>query len=337
VFTIGLQLGPGFFAALRRQGARLNALAASVVVLGAAAAPLIGWLAGFDPAAVLGIFSGASTNTPSLGAATQTLDTLPAIAPDRLALPALAYAVTYPTAIAGIIGTLLLLKTIFRIDPAREAAEFEARSRRPVEALERRTLVVKNPNLDGVRLEAVPGRTESGVTISRVRHGEETLPAIDATVIHREDRLAVVGTPSGLDAFQRVVGQPSDEDLLLAESNLSSRRVVVTDRAALGKTVGELDLDDRFGVAVTRVSRADIEMSAVPGLRLSTATCCRSSAALPISMQPRRLSATRSRSSTRRTSSRSSSASRSGSRSARCPSPSPACLSRSGSGSPAAR
>ena len=68
-------------------------------------APLIGWLAGFDAAAVLGILSGASTNTLSLGAGTQTLSTLPGIAPERLTLPALAYAVTYPTAIVGIIGT----------------------------------------------------------------------------------------------------------------------------------------------------------------------------------------------------------------------------------------
>jgi putative transport protein len=90
VFTIGLQLGPGFFAALRQQGVRMNALAAAIVILGAASAPLIGWLVGFDAAAVLGIFSGASTNTPSLGAGTQTLSTLPGIAPDRLTLPALA-------------------------------------------------------------------------------------------------------------------------------------------------------------------------------------------------------------------------------------------------------
>ena len=107
VFTIGLQLGPGFFAALRQQGVRLNLLAAAIVIMGAIGAPLVGWLASFDPAAVLGIFSGASTNTPSLGAATQTLSTLPGMAADRLALPALAYAVTYPTAIVGIIGTLL--------------------------------------------------------------------------------------------------------------------------------------------------------------------------------------------------------------------------------------
>jgi putative transport protein len=268
VFTIGLQLGPGFFAALRQQGVKMNALAAAIVVLGAAGTPLAGWLAGFDPAAVLGIFSGASTNTPSLGAATQALGTLPGINPDRLTLPALAYAVTYPTAIAGIIGTLLLLKQILRIDPAREAADFAAKNRNQVEPLERHTLVVTNQNLDGLRLDTVPGRLESRVTVSRVRHGDETHAATDATVIHRGDLLAVIGTRVGLDQFERVIGQRSDEDLVLAESGITFRRIVVTDRNVLGKTVGELNLDGRFGVAVTRVTRADLEMSAVPGLQL---------------------------------------------------------------------
>jgi putative transport protein len=267
VFTIGLQLGPGFFAALRQQGVRLNALAAAIVILGAVSAPFIGRLAGFDAAAVLGIFSGASTNTPSLGAASQTLATLPGITPDRLTLPALAYAVTYPTAIVCIIGALLLLKQIFRIDPVREAADFAAKNRRKVEPLERRTLVVTNPNLDGLRLDAIPGR-ESSVTVSRVQHGEETRTATEATVIHRDDRMAVVSTAAGLEKFERVIGWRSDEDLVLAESSITSRRVAVTDRDVLGKTVGELHLDDRFGVAVTRVTRAYIEMSAVPGLRL---------------------------------------------------------------------
>jgi putative transport protein len=268
VFTIGLQLGPGFFAALRHQGVKLNLLATAIVLSGAALAPLIGWIAGFDNAAVLGIFSGASTNTPSLGAATQTLSTLPDISADRQTLPALAYAATYPTAIVGIIVTLLVLKQIFRIDPARESSEFSTRSRSTVETLERRTLVVANPNLDGVRIDSIPGRIESRVTISRVRNGAETMAATNATVIHRDDRLAVVGTPAGLEQFERVVGHRSDEDLVLGESDVSYRRVVVTDRNVLGKTIAELNLDDRFGVAVTRVSRADIEMTAVPGLRL---------------------------------------------------------------------
>jgi putative transport protein len=229
----------------------MNALAAAIVILGTVSTPLIGWLAGFDAAAVLGIFSGASTNTPSLGAATQTLGMLPGIAPDRLTLPALAYAVTYPTAIVGIIGTLLVLKQIFRIDPAREAADFAVKNRRQTEPLERRTLVVTNPNLDGLRLDAIPGRLESRVTVSRVRHGDETQAATDATVIHRGDRVAVVGTPVGLDQFERVIGQRSDEDLVIAETHISFRRVIVTEHGVLGQTVAELDLDDLW-VAVTR-------------------------------------------------------------------------------------
>jgi putative transport protein len=268
VFTIGLQLGPGFFAALREQGAKLNVLAAAVVVLGAIGATLAGWIGKFDPASVLGIFSGASTNTPSLGAGTQTISALPNITDDRLALPALAYAVTYPTAIVGIIVTLLLLKQMFRIDPAREAAEFAAKNRGTAEPLERRTLVVTNSHLDGMSIGTIPGRKESRVTIARVRHDGETHAATDAMVIHCEDRLAVVGTAAGLDEFERVIGRRSDEDLVLEESNITFRRVAVTDREVLGKTIGELNLDDRFGVAVTRVTRADMEMTAVPGVRL---------------------------------------------------------------------
>ncbi|MHA3771500.1 putative transporter [Verrucomicrobiota bacterium sgz303538] len=268
VFALGLQLGPGFFSTLRQQGLRMNGLAAAIVILAAIIAPLIGWLVGFDPAAVLGIFAGASVNIPALGAATQTLSTLPNIASDRLALPALACAVTYPTAIAGSLGVILLIKRIFRIDPAREAAEAAAKNLRKVEPLERRTLVVHNQNLDGMRLDAIPGRVEAGVTVSRVRHNGKTCAATDATAIHREDRLTVVGTQAALDQFERVVGQRCDEDLVLAESGVASRRIVVTDRDVLGRTVDELNLDDRFGVAVTRIRRAGLEMSAVPGLQL---------------------------------------------------------------------
>jgi putative transport protein len=268
VFTIGLQLGPGFFAALQEQGAKLNVLAAAVVVLGAVAAPLAGWMGQFDPASVLGIFSGASTNTPSLGAGTQTISALPGMTDDRLALPALAYAVTYPTAIVGIILTLLVLKQMFRVDPAREAADFAASHGVKADPLERRTLVVTNPNLNGIRVNAIPGRAETCVTIARVRHDGETHAATDATVIHHDDRLAVVGTPAALDQFERVIGRRSDEDLVLGETSITYRRVAVTDRQVLGKTIGQLNLDDRFGVAVTRVTRADIEMTAVPGLRL---------------------------------------------------------------------
>jgi len=270
VFTIGLQLGPGFFAALRREGLRLNALAAGVVALGSALAVFSGWLLGLDFAAVLGLLSGAVTNTPSLGAAQQTLATIPGVSPDRLALPALAYAVTYPTAIAGIIGTLLLVKGIFRIDTAREAEEFRAGHRGQSPPLENRTLIVDNPNLAGVTLDAIPSRLETGVTISRHRRASESSArvATGKTVLQFGDAIVAVGTPPRLDQFQRVIGRRSDEDLRLAPGNVALRRLVVTHRDALGRSIAELALDERCGAVISRVTRADIELTAEPGLRL---------------------------------------------------------------------
>jgi putative transport protein len=270
VFTIGLQLGPGFLAALRQQGFALNALAAAVVALGALTAPTLGWLLGIDPAAVLGLLSGATTNTPSLGAAQQTLTTLPGVSPDRQELPALAYAVTYPVAIAGIIGTLLALKALFRIDPLKEAEAFATEQRRDAEPVERRTLIVENSNLEGVQVEAIPGRREMGVTVSRIRRADEAevLLAAGGTMLKKGDRIVAVGTGAMLDRFQQVVGRRSDEDLVEAPGGVTSLRVVVTNKRVLGKTVRDLGLDHLFGVIITRLTRADLEMSAVQDLRL---------------------------------------------------------------------
>ncbi|NJM55444.1 MAG: putative transporter [Verrucomicrobiae bacterium] len=268
VFAIGLQLGPGFFAALRKQGFKLNLMAMAIVLLGAAGAPLAGWLAGFDPAASLGIFSGASVNMPSLGAATQTLGTLPNIAPERLALPALACAVTFPTAIVASIGTLLLLQAMFRINPAHEAAEHAARNRRHVAPLERRTFVVSSRDVVGLRVDEIPGRVESSVTIARVRRGSETSAARGSTILQKGDLIAAVGTAADLEEFEKRIGPLSDEDLLLRQTGITFRRVVVTAGKVLGKDLRELNLDQRFGVAMTRITRADVEMIAVPGIHL---------------------------------------------------------------------
>jgi putative transport protein len=270
VFTIGLQLGPGFFAALRREGLRFNALAGGVVVLGAAFAVGIGWLLKMDFAAVLGMLSGATTNTPSLGAAQQTLATLPGISPDRLALPAVAYAVCYPAAILGIIGTLLAVKGLFRIDAVKEAEHYKAEQRRGVPLLENRTLIVDNSNLAGVAIEAIPARLETGVTIPRHRRASESeaRAATGRTVLQTGDAISVVGTRAALDQFERVVGRRSDEDLRQAPGSVAWRRIVVTHKVALGRTIAELALDERCGAVVSRVTRADIELTAVPGLRL---------------------------------------------------------------------
>lgn len=268
VFMIGLQLGPGFFATFRKQGMKMNALAVVVVLLGTAVAIVSGWAAGFDPAAVLGVFAGGSVNMPSLGAATDALAARSNFPADRLALPALACAVTFPTAIVSSIGALLLIRKLFGIDPRQEAEDYAASARASVQSVERRTLVVTNPKLDGLRIDQLSVRDEAGVTISGVRHGSETRAATAGTVIHLWDQMAVVGTSEALDRFEGAVGTRAEEDLAQATGPVTYRRVVVTDRAALGKSIKELNLDDRFDVVMTRIERAGVEMTARPGLRL---------------------------------------------------------------------
>jgi putative transport protein len=271
VFTIGLQLGPGFLASLRQQGLALNLLAASVVLLGALTAPVLGRLMSIDPAAVLGLLSGATTNTPSLGAVQQTLTILPDVSPDRQDLPALAYAVSYPVAIAGIIGSLLALKSFFRIDPGKEAEALVTEKSSATARVERRCLIVENPNLEGVAIEAIPSRLETGVTVSRIRRRGETevRVATTGTILKSADQILAVGTGPMLDRFQQVVGRRSEEDLLQAAGDVTSSAVILTSHRALGKTVRELELEQLFGVVITRVTRADLEMTAVPDLRLN--------------------------------------------------------------------
>lgn len=270
VFCIGMQLGPGLFASLRHDGVRLNGLALVVVLSGAGVSAFMGWLLGIDGAAVLGIFSGATTNTPSLGAAQQTLASTPDITPARVALPALSYAVTYPLGVIGIIATLLLLKIQFKVDVQQELAAFEAAQKSEVKPLTRRTLVVDNPNLEGLPIREVPGLAESGVVISRIAHrGESTAAAATrATELHVGDRLLAVGVERGLDHIQRVVGRASNENLLSESATISHRRILVTNARVLGATISDLNLDALYGVSVTRVIRGELEMTAVPQLRL---------------------------------------------------------------------
>lgn len=270
VFTIGLQLGPSFLATLRHQGLKLNLLAAAIVFGGAGMAILTGWLWRFDFAGVLGLFSGATTNTPALGAGQQTLAALPGVTADRAALPALAYAVSYPVGIAGIIGSLLVVKWWFKIDPAREAEEFQSTHQRQTEPLLRRTLLVENVNLNGVAIGDIPGRTETGVTLSRIRPAgaEKAMVARAETKLTVGDAILVVGTAAGLDRFQVIVGRATDQDLSTAPAQVSFRRIIVTHKSMFGKTIRELQTRRRHNVTITRISRTNIEMTPFPEMRL---------------------------------------------------------------------
>ncbi len=271
VFTIGLQLGPGFFASLRKQGLKLNSLALGVVVLGVVVMlVLANKLLGIDFIASLGLFSGATTNTPSLGATQQTLKTLGEAFADKSTLPALAYAVAYPGGVFGIILALLALRFAFRINPEQEAEAYRAEQRKGIDPLERMNLIVENANLENLSIGDIPGRRETGVVVSRIRHAGamQVQTATEHTVLHCGDIILAVGSRKNLEKFRVIVGRESDVNLAKAPGRVVTRKIVVTRKDKLGKTIDELGLDERFGVTVTRVTRADIEMTALPELAL---------------------------------------------------------------------
>jgi putative transport protein len=269
VFALGMQMGPGFFASLRQQGRVLNGYAFALVAGGALVAVLGGWMLGMPAPAVAGLFAGATTNTPALGAAQQALLSAHAD-PAHVTLPALSYAATYPLAIVGIIFSLILLRVFFKVDVTAETELFRQEQGAGVEALQRMNIRVENANLDGIAIADVPGVHEAGVVISRHRPAteKEVRAATPETRLQTGDVILAVGTQANLEQFRLVIGSVSDENLMKAPGSVTYRRVVLTNKRILGKTVRELGLEHLHNVTVTRVSRGDLIFTALPDLRL---------------------------------------------------------------------
>ena len=265
VYTIGIQVGPGFFAALKRAGLGLNLMAASIVVLGALTAAAIHLVTGTPLAAVLGIFSGAVTNTPSLGAAQEILAAVRAPA-EQLALPSLGYAVTYPFGIAGILLTMSVLRAVFRVDTAREVAAFEAQRRAEVANLETLDVAVRNPGVTGTLLRDILG--DDGVVASRLlREGTLQVPHAD-TVLHPGDVLHLVGPRPKLEKLKTYLGQEYEKPLTTKGTDIRWDRLVVTNPHVLGKSIAQMDVADAYGVVISRVNRAGVELVPSAALKL---------------------------------------------------------------------
>jgi len=225
--------------------------------------------ASVDAAAALGLFSGATTNTPSLGATQQMLKTVYEHLADKAELPGIAYAVSYPGGVFGIIAVLILLRKMFGIDPAREVEQFRLEERGDIEPLERMNLVVENPNLESLSVREVPGR-DAGVVVSRIkRAGADGIEAAtELTVLHRGDVILAVGVRKALERFRIIIGNRAVEDLMLASGPVVSERMVVTSKKSVGKTIESLELSVVYGATITRVARGGLELTAAPELHL---------------------------------------------------------------------
>ncbi len=272
IYTVGVQVGPGFFSSFKRDGLPLNLMAAFVVLSGVILTFFLGYSGCISFPAVVGVLSGATTNTPSLGAAQQVLKELPMFTEDMGKMLGLGYAVTYPLGILGVILTMMILRLLFRIDPQKEAEEYLKTQERHKSALDSISLKVENINLNNFPVNKIPSLEELEIVISRVLHdGEVQLVSPDETRIYVGDIIHAVGKKENLEKFQIIVGSKSSVNLKTIKSNITSQKLIVTKKSVVGQSIEELDSINRYGVTITRVNRSEIEFPATLAVKLNFA------------------------------------------------------------------
>jgi putative transport protein len=270
VYSFGQEVGPGLLSSLKRQGGVLNLLAAATVLLGGFVALLLHKLGGIPLTAAAGLFSGATTNTPSLAAVQQSLKLVPQSAGAAGQLPSLAYAMAYPFGVIGVILVMGGLRLALRADPHRLAGELDALKEKAAARLAGVNLEVRNPEINGLTVGQVVAMIGGGVVFSRLSRGlrAQEVPRAQ-TKIWVGDRVHAVGPPEVLDKLRSVVGVEIAVDLTGgARSEFTSRRIVVTQRRITGKTVQELNLRETYGLIVTRIVRTGMEFAPRSEFRL---------------------------------------------------------------------
>lgn len=261
VYTIGIQVGPGFFASLRVSGLRLNLFAILIVILGGLVTAVLHKLFNIPLPVVLGIFSGAVTNTPALGAGQQILRDLgvPFEVVDQMGM---SYAMAYPFGICGILLTMWLVRLFFRINIEKEAQRFEESSGNGHAHLYTINVRVENPNLNQMAIQDVPMLNSDNIVCSRLKRGELLMVPAPGTLIQAGDLLHLVGRPEDLHNAQLVIGQEVATSLSTRGTDLKVERVVVTNEKVLGKKIRDLHVKQRYDVVISRLNRAGVELVA---------------------------------------------------------------------------
>ncbi|HBA65407.1 MAG TPA: putative transporter [Methylococcaceae bacterium] len=259
VYAIGLQVGPGFIHAFYHHGILLNILAAAIVLLGALTAVSIGLIENIPIAAIVGLFSGATTNTPSLAAAQEVLGGLPTINAETLKLPGMGYAVAYPFGIIGIILSMLLIKRVFNVMIQHEADVFSRIQRANAQAPVWKDLTVENPNLNDITIGEISFFEAMSVVVTRILHdGQVSVASIDSR-LHTGDSIRLVGSPKQLAKLKMLIGPEANVNIQDISSNLHTGRFVVTNKKAVGQSIAHLRA--LFGVTISRIHRPDVEFT----------------------------------------------------------------------------
>ncbi|MDR2362538.1 MAG: putative transporter [Prevotellaceae bacterium] len=267
VYAVGLQVGPGFFSSFKKGGITLNLLATGIVIFGVLITILIHFITGIPMPTMVGILSGAVTNTPGLGAAQ---DAYTGVGSDPTI--ALGYAVAYPLGVIGIIFSITVMRYIFRVNIAKENERIEAEDAAKKNAVKLLSLEVQNPALYNKDIKTIIGLINRKLVISRVCRTDGAIEiASPHSVLCEHDKVLVITTPSDYEAITAFIGPAinmSGEQWNTLESDLLSRRILVTRPEVNGKSLAQLHLRSRFGVNITRINRSGIDLIARPGLSL---------------------------------------------------------------------
>jgi putative transport protein len=258
VYSIGIQVGPGFFASLRKSGLRLNGFAALLVLLGCLVAAGLHKLFAVPVPVILGILSGAVTNTPSLGAGQQILHELGA-SPQGVASMGMAYAMAYPFGICGILLAMWLVRLIFRVNVRNEAQEFDRQSGLK-QGLGAMNVALRNTNLQGLTLSEVPVLAAGKVICSRLKRGDTLTAPNPQMTLQMGDLLHLVGEADALHRAQLVIGDEVDVSLSTQGTELRVERVILTNVRLMGKRLGDLALPETYEVVISRLNRAGVEL-----------------------------------------------------------------------------
>lgn len=256
VYTIGVQVGPRFFGNFKQNGVKLNLLAILIISLSLAIAFLASYFGKLPIGAVVGVLSGATTNTPSLGAAQQILSQN---GPEAVDLSTIAYAITYPMGIFGIIISMLVLKALMKINIPNQVQSYAKENSTQVIGL---NILIENKNMDNFRISDIPDYKDNDIVFSRLLHKDEVVLAHADTIIHLGDTIRAVGPKENVEKLCLLLGSPSSVALEQLDGDIQGQRMVITNQNAVGKTIKELNLRQSFRITATRIGHDNIDLPA---------------------------------------------------------------------------
>lgn len=269
VYSVGLQVGPGFFASLKKGGLKLNLLATSIVLIGVITTLIIYYITNLPISTMVGILSGAITNTPGLGAAQQTYMEVNGVNDPSIAT---GYALAYPLGVLGIILSMIFIKYLFGINLDKENSRIkELEKDNPNETL-RISVLVTNSSLFGKTIHEIKHLLGKSFIISRIAMAKSDVVIASAEIaLQKGYRLLVIAQKKDKDSILAFFGEEtimSEEEWGINDLNLVPRRVLVTQNNVNGKSLSDLKLGKAFGITVTRVNRAGVDLLAKPNLQL---------------------------------------------------------------------